>query len=230
MKKLFENINGNVFKLIQEDTTKLMGQTANIDIIKAALQRVQFDKSTAINLLLTKARENGGIKKQELNRAAEYLEKMSMDDIKSLYSRVSEESEPEPYDDETDSFQPSPRERTHPSTPSDVNDENFREKLFDELGKQEFKSPGAFSPQSNTLEYYVYNFATVSVSIDYRDNKVIVEKYYDNENLSDNNFHKEFEIPSSPTKSFLDKIVKLAVVLKKAINHDESIFGGIDDI
>ncbi len=82
--------------LVKECITEFLGhsqprQLGDIEIIKMALQRVQFDKNQAVGFLKSKAQQYHGSQqsKQYLN-AADQLSAMSNNDIKSLISVIRE--------------------------------------------------------------------------------------------------------------------------------------------
>lgn len=121
---------------INEEFSSTAPRTANIELIKKALQRVQFDKPMAVNFLRQKEPDN-----REFQHAADYLDKMSILDVRSLFSSIREDGQVEPYDAETDISQPSPRNRTNSSkssiklTPTGQADDWSRPIYKDQSGK-----------------------------------------------------------------------------------------------
>jgi len=146
-----ECINESITKSkLKEEFSPSHPQVASIELVKAALQRVQFDQPGAVKLLHQKSSEFPGEKGKAFQRASEYLKGMTTKDVQSLFAGVREESEPEPYDQATDTFQPSPRDRTEPSKSS-------QPKPKKSSGQQPYSYPTLSNALDSVEEYIAKN-------------------------------------------------------------------------
>lgn len=104
----------------------------------------------------------------------------------------------------------------------------FKEDIYNRLEQNGFKRSG--NTPRDVMEYYKYNFATVQVYIDIYENNVHIERYYDSEMLSHNNFNKDLKLPNSYSPQLVENVVALAMKLKSGLDRNEPIYGGIDDL
>ena len=104
-----------VIKMLQSEVGlkefAIRNELGSIDLIKKALSRVQYDKDMAIDFLTQKARGVNGPEGKIYQNAIATLNQMNNSDIKNMIAAIREEEQPEPYDDETDTFAPGPRQR-----------------------------------------------------------------------------------------------------------------------
>jgi len=106
--------------------------------------------------------------------------------------------------------------------------EKYKKEVYSKLAKSGFQQQG--STPREYVEYYKSGFATVQVIVDVQGGKVSFERFYDNEMLVDNNLRKELPLPKTYSAHLADGIVQFALRLKKSIDKDEPVFGGIDDV
>ena len=101
--------------------------------------------------------------------------------------------------------------------------------IYSKLGKLGFHENG--NEPRIYMEYYRYNFATIQCSVNVPEKNVRLETYYDSERINDEKAKTYiFPVPETYSQDFADKVVLACSRLKKSIDGDEPVFGGIDDI
>lgn len=113
--------------------------------------------------------------------------------------------------------------------PSIDGQEQMQNEIYTQLEKIGFRREG--NDPNTYVEFYLNGFATVQCGVQLDKGKVHIERYYDSERLAVD-YNKVYSVPLPPeySKEFVDKIVKMCGLLKKSIEGDESLFGGMDDL
>lgn len=109
----------------------------------------------------------------------------------------------------------------------------IKKQIYGALEKAGFQKKG--STPRDYMEYYLNGFATVSCVVNVAERTVFFDRYYDSErvdSLPGNHIEKTIPLTEDPHKNeeLAQKVIAIVLKLKKSIDGDESIFGGIDDI
>lgn len=105
----------------------------------------------------------------------------------------------------------------------------IRDELYTQLEGIGFQRLG--NQPRQYMEYYLNGFATIQCAIMLDQNFAYVERYYDNERLAnEHNLTKSIPLPEHYDNEFVVKLFKYCAMLKRSIDGDESIYGGMDDL
>src|SRR5579862_1882459 len=109
----------------------------------------------------------------------------------------------------------------------------LRKQVYDALKKEGFEQKG--STPNDYVEFYISGFATVSCVVNVYENYIFFDRYYDSERVDSMEGHhieKKVRLTGDPQKDTdtAKKVIAIVIKLKKSIEGDESLFGGIDDI